>query len=364
MIRAGLIGLGEVAQLMHLPILKDLSDRYQVLAVADIAPSLAQAVSKKYDIGSCFTDAEKLIQNPDIDAVFVLSPDPYHARYAAAAIRAGKHVFIEKPVALCSSDVDELIELAEAHPKQVTMVGYMRRFAAPFLKAAELLHADSRPVQYIRFRDIILESPFFIGQTRPVIRPEPDEITLEQRAEYQALKKIQLAKAIGLNATLIQQQAYGMLTGLGCHSFSAVRELIGLPKRVHSVLTNAKGEHLIISLEYDGFIGVYELLNDQAVVQFDAAIEIYQGDRLLKIKYETPYIRYQPAALEVIESTATETKTTKYGPSMTDAFATELIEFHRCVMAGEKPKTTLQDANQDLHLFEEIIHVLGKGAAQ
>lgn len=49
------------------------------------------------------------------------------------------------------------------------------------------------------------------------------------------------------------------------------------------------------------------------------AIEIYQHDRRMKIKYETPYLRYQPQTFEVIESTKNDTKTTLYGPDYRDA---------------------------------------------
>lgn len=361
MIKLGVIGLGEVSQLMHFPILQDLTESYQITAVSDVSPSLVDYIQKKYHIAEGYLDAVELIQKADIDAVLILSPDQYHGEYAALALKAGKHVFVEKPVTLCSDELKELIELKRLYPDQTVMVGYMRRYAGPFLKAKEILEQAPKQTEYLRFRDIILEGPFFIGQTRPIFYPAdvPAEIIKsgnERRREH-------LDRAIGADATDDQRTTYQMMTGLGCHSFSAVRELFGIPRKIHSVTTAAEGQHVVIVMEFDGFLATYELINTQDVVQFDAAIEIFQKDRKLHIKYETPYIRYQPAHLEVIESTDKDTRTTSYGPDFRDAFQTELTLFAECIATGKQPKTVLEDAVDDLKLFEEIIRVMGQQSA-
>ncbi|MCP1109513.1 Gfo/Idh/MocA family protein [Ohessyouella blattaphilus] len=358
MIKLGVIGLGEVSQLMHLPILQDLTESYKVTAVSDVAPSLVNYIQKKYHIAEGYLNAVELIEKADIDAVLILSPDQYHGEYAARALKAGKHVFVEKPVTLCSGELAELIELKKEYPDQIVMVGYMRRYAGPFLKAKEILEAEPKPTEYLRFRDIILEGPFFIGQTRPIFYPT--DVPEEAIKEGNERRRAHLDRAIGADASDDQRTTYQMMSGLGCHSFSAVRELFGTPKKIHSVTTAVNGQHVVIVMEFAGFLATYELVNNQEVVQFDAAIEVFQKNRKLHIKYETPYIRYQPASLEVIESTDTETKTTNYGPDFRDAFQTELNLFAECIKTGKQPKTILEDAVDDLKLFEEIIRVMGR----
>lgn len=356
MIKLGIIGLGEVSQLMHLPILQDLCDNYQITAISDVAPSLVKFVSDKYHIKDTYLSAEKLICEADIDAVLILAPDQYHGSYAKLALEHGKHVFVEKPVTLCGDELAELIEFKKQYPDLTVMVGYMRRYASPLLKAKELL--DERPIRHLRFRDIILEGPFYIGQTRPIFYPS--DVPQSAIDEGGARKRAQLDRAIGADATDAQRKAYTMMTGLGCHSFAAVRELVGYPKKILSVATCSGGEHMIIVMEYDGFLATYELVNDQSIVEFDAAIELYQGDRKMRLKYETPYIRYMPLTLEVTDSTAHDTKTTIYGPNYTDPFQTELLTFYDCIKTGKAPKTVLEDAIADFTLFEEIIRVMGK----
>ncbi len=357
-IKLGVIGLGEVSQLMHLPILHDLTEKYEIEAISDVSPSLVEFVKKKYHIPGAYLDGLELIQDSDIDAVLILSPDQFHGQYIKAALQRGLHVFVEKPVTLCKAELLELIELKKQYPKQVVMVGYMRRYASPLLRAKEIMTEDPRPIRHLRFRDIILEGRFFIDQTRPIFYPS--DVPEAAKQEGAQRKRQQLDSALGEGASDAQRTAYTMLTGLGCHSLSAVRELVGPPKRVLSVSTCSGGQHLVVVMDYGDFLATYELVNDQSIVEFDAAVEIYQGDRKLKLKYETPYIRYQPLSLEVTDSTAHSTQTTLYGPDYTDPFQTELTLFYDCVQNGGQPKTILEDAVEDFTLFEEIIRVMGK----
>lgn len=359
MIKVGVIGLGEVSQCMHLPILQDMHGQYEVTAVSDVAPSLVSYIQNKYHIQEGYLNAVELIEKADVDAVLILAPDQYHGEYVARALKAGKHVFVEKPVTLCSGELEELVELKKQYPNQIVMVGYMRRYAGPYLKAKEILDEKPMKTEYLRFRDIILEAPFFIGQTRPVFYPK--DVPAEVIAEGNARRRAHLDRAIGADATDEMRTTYQMMTGLGSHSFSAVREMFGVPKKIHSVITASGGEHVVIVMEFeDGFLGTYELVNNQNIVQFDAAIEIFQKTRKILVKYETPYLRYQPASVQVVESNDQDTKTTTYGPDFHDAFHTELKLFAESIQTGKNPKTNLEDAVADLKLFEEIIRVMAE----
>ena len=84
-LNVGIIGLGEVAQLVHLPILSDLNDKYRIKAVADISPSLNEFIVNKYNISDSYLSPTGIIQDPEIDAVFVLSPDQHHFEFVQEA---------------------------------------------------------------------------------------------------------------------------------------------------------------------------------------------------------------------------------------------------------------------------------------
>lgn len=360
MLRIGLIGAGEIAQVSHLPMLRNLPDLYTITGITDISQGLCQAVQARFAIPRVFDSAEALIASSEVDAVMVLTADPYHCEYTIKSLEAGKHVFVEKPAAMNSSDVRRMIA-AEKNNRGIVMVGYMRRYASPFLKAKELLARDNRPVTYLRCRDIIREGDFYLKQTSHTFSAQDFGDLPEGGAKQLAeMKHEQHSVALGKDAKELQRNVYQMLLGLGCHTLSAVKELVGEPQKVVQVLSSGNGTHFVALLQYDGFIATYELINDQTIVDFDAAIEIFQGDRKLKIKYETPYIRFQPHYLEVIQSTQEETKTTLYGPDYHDAFETELRTFHDCAIRGVRPKTSLEDALSDLLLYEKMANMSQK----
>lgn len=350
MIRAGFIGLGTIAQLNHLPVLQSLRDMYQITAVNDLSPALTAEIAKMYS-AKAYASPEELVKADDVDLVFVLSPDQYHHDIAKLAIEADKHVFIEKPVVLDPAELEDLMELEKKHPNKVHMVGYMRRFSQGFLQCKKMLEEDDRPIKYMRFRDIILEGGYFIGQTKKPLRF--NDIPPEKLAESKKRRYDQISAAIGADCTAQQRLTYPMFTGLGCHTLAAVRELVGYTPKVLNVTVD--GEHAIVTFQFKGFIGVYEVVNDQDIVQFDAAIEIYQGDRRMKIKHETPYLRYQPGVFEVAEATKDDCKFTTYGPDYHDSFENEVRYLYDCITEGKKPKTSFADSMEDLRMYQDIV---------
>jgi myo-inositol 2-dehydrogenase/D-chiro-inositol 1-dehydrogenase len=346
-IGVGLVGLGEVAQLMHLPLLAD-DPRFSIQAVMDVAPSLVRHVAERYAVPRSYGQVEALLADPAVEAVFILSPDHVHARHIDLAIAANKHVFVEKPVCLTLPDLHVLISKAETFRRTI-FVGYMRRYARGF---TELKSRMPKPeeIVYARIRDIICEGPFFIRQTRPVFRPDdvPPEIIAESRSETERL----LRSVVGADAPPEEMRAYQVLTGLSSHSLSAMRELLGSPRRIHAARQH-RGENVVALFDYGRFAVIYEALIDN-VARFDAAIEVITDRRQFKLSYDTPYVRNLPTRLEITDSSDNETRTEIVGPIYEDPFRIELDAFHSCLVNGTKPKTSLADSVADLQLFAEI----------
>lgn len=349
-VRVGLIGLGEVSQLMHLPILADHRHLFEVAGVFDVSPSLTAHCAGRYPGARAYESAEALLAASDIDAVFILTPDQTHRHYLDLALKAGKDVFLEKPACLTLGEIDDVLPLAEKSGRLV-FVAYMRRYSASFLKAREMMPAQEE-LRYVRVRDLICEGPFFIRQTRNIFYPSDlDGAFLAQsRAETEAL----LRDVAGKDASPSLMRAYQVLTGLSSHSLSAMRELIGLPHRVIAAHHKQNGEQIVALFDYGHFTAIYEALIDN-VARFDARIEVYSDRRRLSFGYDTPYIRNLPTSLEVTDSTDTETETRTFGPNYTDPFAIELRTFHDHLVNGTAPKTTLGDSRQDLALMAEIV---------
>jgi myo-inositol 2-dehydrogenase/D-chiro-inositol 1-dehydrogenase len=345
-LNVGLIGLGEVAQLMHLPLLAD-DPRFRIAAVTDLSPSLTARIAARYN-ARALPDAAALTADATLDAVFVLTPDHLHAAQAEAVIRAGRHLFLEKPAALTAAQLRPLLDLDRDNPR-IAFVGYMRRYAPAFLELKRRLPPAGQ-IRHVRIRDIIAEAPFFTAQTRPVIQPQdlPAAALAEGRAATQAL----LRDVMGPDAGPDQLRAYQVLTGLSSHSFSAMRELLGRPRTVAASRQHG-GETVVVLFDYGHFTALYEaVIHD--VARFDAGIEVLTADRHFRITYDTPYVRHLPTRLEITASTPDSTGTEIVGPFYRDAFRAELDAFHHAVTTGTRPKTTLADALEDLELFAEV----------
>ena len=109
-LKVGVVGAGVIAQVMHLNYLRELSDRFEIVALCDISGENAANNAQRYNIGKTFTDWREMLKDDDIDTVFILTSGS-HAPIAIAAAKAGKHVLVEKP--MCFS-VAEGLEMKAA----------------------------------------------------------------------------------------------------------------------------------------------------------------------------------------------------------------------------------------------------------
>ena len=128
-VRFGLLGTGMVAAYHRDAILHHDADVAQLVCVAHYGPSRFDDISAAYDV-PC-VDADALYAHPEVDAVVICTPSGQHAAQAIEAIRAGKHVLVEKPMALTLADADRMIH--EARQAGVSLgVVYQRRHDPTF----------------------------------------------------------------------------------------------------------------------------------------------------------------------------------------------------------------------------------------
>ena len=108
-VRIGVIGCGRIAQAAHLQAIPK-SPAVHLVAVADPSPALSEGVARQYGVQG-YTDSDDLLQ-ADIEAVVIATPDRFHYPLGLAALTAGKHVLMEKPLAATSTDAEALAALA------------------------------------------------------------------------------------------------------------------------------------------------------------------------------------------------------------------------------------------------------------
>ena len=124
-IRVGVIGMGAISQVVHVPILAERED-VDLLAVADVDEHKAEALSQRFGVPMVM-GADALVEHDDLDAVVICTPNSLHEEMAIAALEAGKDVFVERPLATTSAGAARVVEAAE-RADRVLVVGMPHRF--------------------------------------------------------------------------------------------------------------------------------------------------------------------------------------------------------------------------------------------
>src|SRR5215207_5389934 len=141
-LRIGFRGCGRAAATLHLPALAHVAD-VEALAVADLDGARAADVAAAYGIPRVHADAAALAADDEIDLIAVCTPPRDHAQAALAALAAGRHVLVEKPLCLDADEADALVDAAAPRPDRVCAVGFNLRRHRQVLAARAAL-ADGR----------------------------------------------------------------------------------------------------------------------------------------------------------------------------------------------------------------------------
>ena len=118
-VRIGIVGTGVISQLMHLPILAERTD-VRLVAVADLDEAKAKAIAGRFGIPRVVDDGA-LLADEDIEGVVICAPSFLHEGMAAACLEAGKHVLVERPLALSAGGVRHLLEVSEETGKGLVL---------------------------------------------------------------------------------------------------------------------------------------------------------------------------------------------------------------------------------------------------
>jgi predicted dehydrogenase len=164
-LRVGIIGCGEIAQVGHIPIFNFLPLKFRTTYLCDASRDALAHCARMVQGGSpkTTTDPKELCESPDVDVVLICNGDESHVICGILALENNKWCLIEKPLALCYRDINLLIE-AEKKSKGKVFVGTMRRYAPAFLEAVDEVKKMG-PILYARVRAIIGPNSNFVSQS-------------------------------------------------------------------------------------------------------------------------------------------------------------------------------------------------------
>ena len=146
-IKIAVVGAGSFAQGMHLPNLKKLGDKFDLRTVVSRTGLSARTAAERFGFGTASTDFQAVIDDPQIDLVLIATRHDLHAEMALAALKAGKHVFVEKPTSMTEEGLDAIEAFYTANPNgPLLMTGFNRRFAPAVSAAREAIKGRLSPM--------------------------------------------------------------------------------------------------------------------------------------------------------------------------------------------------------------------------
>ena len=146
-IRWGIIGCGKVTEKKSGPGFQK-AEHSKLVAVMRRDPELARDYAERHGVPKWYISAEELIQDEEVDAVYIATPPSSHKEYTLLAARAGKPVYVEKPMALNTEECQEMIEVCQANDVPL-FVAFYRRAMPALLQVKELL--DNNAIGNVRF---------------------------------------------------------------------------------------------------------------------------------------------------------------------------------------------------------------------
>ncbi len=136
-IKWGFIGCGEVAEIKSGPAFSEVEGS-SVVAVMSRTEQRARSYAERHQVSRWYTDAQQLIDDPDVNAVYVATPPSSHATYAIMAMKAGKPVYVEKPLASNYMDCARINRVSEQTGRPC-FVAYYRRYLPYFQRVKEII---------------------------------------------------------------------------------------------------------------------------------------------------------------------------------------------------------------------------------
>lgn len=146
-IKIAVIGAGGFAQAMHLPNLQKLSDKFDLRTIVNRTGLSARTIAERFGVATAATDFQSVIDDPQIDLVLIATRHDLHAEMTLAALKAGKHVFVEKPLSMTEEGLDAIEAFYAASPNgPLLMTGFNRRFSPAIVAAQAALKGRMSPM--------------------------------------------------------------------------------------------------------------------------------------------------------------------------------------------------------------------------
>jgi predicted dehydrogenase len=343
-----------IAQVMHLPHLRELDDEYELTAVCDISTTVAEACMREFGAACAVSQWQELV-DMRLDAVLVLTSGS-HAPVAIAAAESGAHVFVEKPMCLSPDEGRAMIEAANRAGVQL-MVGTMKRYDPAYQRLLELLPQvdDLRLV-----RVTTLESPFQpYVRHYPVVPPSGVPASVLEALREDDERRLEAALP-GADEETRYCYRWMLLDNL-VHEFNALRGALGEPERV--TFADLSRRVVSVNMTFAGVQCHLSWVDLPGIARYQQEFMFLAPDQRLTLTLPSPFLRNMPSELTIEggEPGGTHSWSRVEIVSYEEAFKRELIEFHAAIREQRAPRTDGIDGLRDVALCHSVARVHMKG---
>ena len=362
-VRLGIVGLGAVAQAVHLPLLARLPDRFAIGAICDLSRSLVDSLGARYGVPASArtTDPTDLLARDDLDAFLILTSGS-HAPLAAAALETGRPVFVEKPLAYTLAEADRLAEIARASGGRLQL-GYMKLYDPAVVEARRILRPDNGGGPDLRSVEVtVLHPPSGPQLAHARLLPHPADVpaeTLERlRHETDELARA----AIGEASPAIRRLYTDILLGSLVHDLAVVRSVAGSDPSAIDDADVWPAEAWPPSVAVAGRLAGetrlairWHFLPDYPAYREEVRFHWSAGT--VELVFPSPYLLHAPTRLTVVGPLGNARREERI-ESVTEAFDEQLLAFHRLVTAGEPPAAGIPEGRADVVTCQAIARCL------
>ena len=363
-VRVGVLGLGAVAQSVHLPLLARRSDLFEVGAIADASRSTVDAVGDRFAIptASRHVSLEAMLAAGGLDGLLVLTTGS-HAPASLAALDAGLAVLCEKPLAFTLAEADGLA----AHPSAARLLlGYMKQYDPAVRRAASILRDASLRIRSIEVT--VLHPTGSSQMARARLLPPSGDIPPEQVAawseETRRLRAVALGDAAAAEIGAIYSE---LILGSLIHELSVVRSLAGEVGRVDGAdwwaADVAPGSVAFSGRLAGGTGGARVAMQWHYLPDFPAyreEVRVHHERGFVSLVFPSPYWLHAPTRM-VSTSLDGGAEVVERFRSTDEAFEAELEAFHALATRGERPLAGVAEGRADIVTCQRIAARLAQG---
>jgi predicted dehydrogenase len=353
-VRVAILGLGAVAQAVHLPLLERLADRFSIGAIADLSPSLVDTIGDRYRVPerARFDGLGGLLTADGIDGLLVLTSGS-HGSAVIAGLDRGWAVFAEKPLAWTLNEADAIAERLAADPSRKLQLGYMKLYDPAVVRGVAA--ADGLgPVRSIEVTILHPSDQRQLNHARLLPPPTdvPSAIIASIRSEADRLRTL----AVGSSGDVARLYS-DIVLGSIVHDLALIRAFGSDPTGIDLVDTWPDGRWppsvaIAGRLEGEGRFAVrWHFLPDYAAYREEVRV-VYEA-ATLELEFPSPYLLHAPTRLRITELEGDARRDRRY-TSVGEAFEEELLAFHSLVTTGRQPLAGLHEGRADIVTSQRI----------